>query len=69
MGGGMLSLPVLILVLMEYKWNPRHRPKTMRSICLNPCFNGLQMELLEREVRVQESIVLIFVLMEYKWNT
>ena len=27
------------------------------------------MELLEREVRVQESIVLIFVLMEYKWNT
>ena len=42
---GMPSISVLILVLMEYKWNSTCTsavPDWMTG--LNPCFNGIQME-------------------------
>ena len=37
---------VLILVIMEYKWNlvARNLQTSPSSKCLNPCFNGIQME-------------------------
>ena len=36
---------VLILVLMEYKWNTTSRPIARAiTLGLNPCFNGIQME-------------------------
>ena len=35
---------VLILVLMEYKWNIRMAHSKTATVCLNPCFNGIQME-------------------------
>ena len=35
-------LPVLILVLMEFKWNIGRRPSIQYAkVCLNPCFNGI----------------------------
>ena len=50
---------------MEYKWN------IIISVffSLNPCFNGIQMELAFSPKKAVKIIVLILVLMEYKWNT
>ena len=30
---------------MEYKWNPLLKLVKAKAFCLNPCFNGIQMEL------------------------
>ena len=35
---------VLILVLMEYKWNDDYGSNKGNQWRLNPCFNGIQME-------------------------
>ncbi len=35
---------VLILVLMEYKWNTIPLNNEKDTYRLNPCFNGIQME-------------------------
>ena len=44
---------VLILVLMEYKWNQHPLAyEKLKEKSLNPCFNGIQMEL---ELRVVEE--------------
>ena len=29
---------------MDYKWNMRDMSGMRNTLCLNPCFNGLQME-------------------------
>ena len=48
---------VLILVLMEYKWNLTLFGARILILCLNPCFNGIQMELINicREAGVEVS--------------
>ena len=33
-----------VLVLMDYKWNTKVSPQPIYEMCLNPCFNGIQME-------------------------
>ena len=39
------TMAVLILVLMEYKWNKKDMGSPQMGMdCLNPCFNGIQME-------------------------
>ena len=38
------DIAVLILVLMEYKWNKMVSPNSKGLSRLNPCFNGIQME-------------------------
>ena len=41
----MAEKDVLILVLMEYKWNKNIEVQNPDyELCLNPCFNGIQME-------------------------
>ena len=37
----LLRLVVLILVLMEYKWNFYWLLNLAKDCCLNPCFNGI----------------------------
>ena len=59
---------VLILVLMEYKWNIHDAWIICRRYRLNPCFNGIQMEPSQNYEEYFTCNVLILVLMEYKWN-
>ena len=51
---GLLGKFVLILVLMEYKWNSSSSSsKPYSTKCLNPCFNGIQMEPMLKSIRFE----------------
>ena len=54
---------------MEYIWNDDDETNEQDALpCLNPCFNGIQMEPIGCYVSPTTAGVLILVLMEYKWN-
>ena len=60
---------VLILVLMEWRWNGDAFHLTIEdSARLNPCSNGMALEQTKHQTKQHYLNVLILVLMEWRWN-
>ena len=59
---------VLILVLMECGWNWGANTHHGSYGRLNPCSNGMRMELFLIMAKIYKNNVLILVLMECGWN-